>query len=97
MRSPGCGLPGDEKHAQLVPHAVDIDDRAVAVGRQFAFDRSDLELDHIGTCVVDPRLDVDPLADPGVRWSATVSPSWRTVSLTGSPLSALSSTRAAMS
>ena len=56
-------LSGDEKDAQLVPHAVDVDHCAIAVGRQLALDRGDLEFDHVGTGMIDPSLDVDPLAD----------------------------------
>ena len=60
------GLAGDEQHPQLIAHAVDVDHRAVAVGRQFVGDRGDFEFDHIDAGVLDRRLHVDPLANADV-------------------------------
>ena len=59
-------LAGDEQHPELVAHAFDVDDGAIAVGGELVFDRRDLELDDVRPGVIDRRLDLDPLADLGV-------------------------------
>ena len=59
-------MPETEQHPQLVAHALDVDDRAIAVGGELAFDWRDFELDHVRPRMVDRRLDVDPLSDLGV-------------------------------
>ena len=62
----GMRLAGDQQHPELVAHALDVDDRAIAVGGEFVFDRRDFELDHVRSGMVDRRLDIDSLADLGV-------------------------------
>ncbi len=59
-------LAGNQQHPELVAHALDVDDGAIAVGGDFAFDRRDFELDHVRARMVDRRLHVDPLANLGV-------------------------------
>ena len=66
MRSPGCGLPETSNTLQLVAHAFDVDDGAIAVGGELIFDRRDFQLDYVRPGMVDRRLDLDPLADLGV-------------------------------
>ncbi len=63
----GMRFAGDEQHAQLVAHAVDVDHGAVAVGRKFPLDWGDLELDHVDAGVFDRRLHLDPLAGLGAH------------------------------
>ena len=46
-------LAGDEQHMQLVAHALDRDDRPVAVGRKLALDPGDLKFDDIGAGMLD--------------------------------------------
>ena len=57
------GLAGDEQDAQLVAHTLDVDDRAIAVGRKLVGDRGDFELDHVRAGMPDRHFDVDALAD----------------------------------
>ena len=62
----GMRLAGDQQHPQLVAHALDVDDGAIAVGGELVFDRRDFQFDHVRPGMVDRRLDIDPLADLGV-------------------------------
>ena len=59
-------MPETSNTLQLVAHALDVDDGAIAVGGELVFDRRDFQLDHVRPGMVDRRLDIDPLADPGV-------------------------------
>ena len=80
MRSPGMRLARDEQHAQLVAHAVDVDDGAVAIGRSVRRHRRDLEFDDIDAGVLDRRLHVDR-SPTSASIVSIVSPSRRTVEL----------------
>src|ERR1700735_1632309 len=72
----GMRLPGNKQNSELVANALDVDHGAIAVGGDFAFDRSDFELDHVRAWMVDRRPHIDRLADLGVdrRDRLTIAP-----------------------
>ena len=59
-------MPETKQHPELVAHAFDVDNGAIAVGGEFVFHRRDFELDHVRARMVDRRLHIDPLPDLGV-------------------------------
>ena len=65
-----------QQHLELVAHAVDRHHRLVVQRGQLTRDRRDVDLDHVGTGMVDPDRDVDPLPDGGrlLRHHHTVAP-----------------------
>ena len=59
----GIRFAGDQKHAQLVAHAVDVDDGAVVDRRQLAGERRRFDLDDIRPAVRDRDIDTLRRAD----------------------------------
>jgi hypothetical protein len=72
----GMRLAGDQQHPKFVAHALDIDHSPIAVGDDLAFDRGNLQFDHIWARMVDRRLHIYPLPDLGVDCPdcATITP-----------------------